>query len=281
MSNKNFFQPSHEESSDNGTRSTIDSVYESNTTANKAIVEKPENCEGSVKYFLSAIRLTRIIDGFDLSDMQMISVWDLQDRRKRQKHIKHLLKTFLQEQLKLELSEEKTLITHASTQPAHFLGYELIVQYQDDKRDHTNRRSINGHVSLRVPVQVVIKSKCALYMREGKPHHRAELLNDDDFSIIAHYQSEYRGYVQYYLLAQNVSWLWKLHWIMRSSLLKTLAHKHKCSVTKMVRKYRASIETPYGQMKCLEKIVVREGKKPLVARFGGIPLRRQPLAHPQ
>ena len=171
-------------------------------------------------------------------------------------HIKHLLKTFLQEQLKLELSEEKTLITHASTQPAHFLGYELIVQYQDDKRDHTNRRSINGHVSLRVPVHV-IKSKCALYMREGKPHHRAELLNDDDFSIIAHYQSEYRGYVQYYLLAQNVSWLWKLHWIMRSSLLKTLAHKHKCSVTKMVRKYRASIETPYGQMKCLEKIVVR------------------------
>jgi hypothetical protein len=184
----------------------------------------------------------------------------------------------LQEQLKLELSEEKTLITHASTQPARFLGYELIVQYQDDKRDHTNRRSINGHVSLRVPAHV-IESKCALYMRKGKPHHRAELLNDDDFSIIAQYQSEYRGFAQYYLLAQNVSWLWKLHWIMRMSLLKTLAHKHKRSVTKMVRKYRAMTETPYGQMKCLEKVVVREGKKPLVARFGGIPLRRQPLAH--
>ena len=69
--------------------------------------------------------------------------------------IKHQLKTCLQEQLKLELSEEKTLITHASTQPAHFLGYELVVQYRDDKRDHTDRRCINGHVSLRVPVKVI------------------------------------------------------------------------------------------------------------------------------
>lgn len=192
--------------------------------------------------------------------------------------IKSRLKTFLQDRLKLELSEEKTLITHASTQPAHFLGYELTVQYQDDKRDHTNRRCINGHVSLRVPA-AVIERKCALYKQKDKPHHRAELMNDDDFSIIAHYQSEYRGFVQYYLLAQNVSWLWKLHWVMRGSLLKTLAHKQKRSVTKVVRKYRATTETPHGQMKCLEKVVLQDGKKPLVARFGGVPLRRQPLAH--
>lgn len=121
-----------------------------------------------------------------------------------------------------------------------------------------------------------LRSKCALYKQKGKPHHRAELLNDEDFSIIAHYQSEFRGFVQYYLLAQNVSWLWELHRIMRGSLLKTLAHKQKCRVTKVVRKYQATIETPHGQMKCLEKTVLREGKKPLVALFGGIPLRRQP-----
>ncbi len=191
--------------------------------------------------------------------------------------IKQCLKTFLREQLKLELSEEKTLITHASTQPARFLGYELTVQYRDDKRDHTDRRCINGHVALRVSAKV-IENKCALYMQQGKPHHRAELLNDDDFSIIAHYQSEYRGFVQNYLPAQNVSWLWKLHRVMRGSLLKTLAHKHRSSVSKMARKYRATIETPHGQMKCLEKVVPREGKKPLAARFGGIPLRRQTLA---
>jgi hypothetical protein len=47
----------------------------------------------------------------------------------------------------------------------------------------------------------------------------------------------------------------------------------------MARKYQAITETPHGQMKCLEKVVPREGKKPLVARFGGIPLRRQPQAY--
>jgi len=105
-----------------------------------------------------------------------------------------------------------------------------------------------------------------------------EVTVDDDFSIIARYQGEYRGFVQYYQLAQNVSWLWKLHWVMRMSLLKTLAHKHKRSVTKMARKYQALVETPHGPMKCLEMTVTREGKKPLVVRFGGIPLRRQPHA---
>ena len=80
----------------------------------------------------------------------------------------------MRERLKLELSEEKTLITHASTQAAHFLVYELVVQYCDSKRDHTGRRSINGHLSPRVPAKV-IEQKCKLYMRQGKPHHRQGL----------------------------------------------------------------------------------------------------------
>jgi len=85
---------------------------------------------------------------------------------------------------------------------------------------------------------------------------------------MARYQSEYRGVVQYYLLAQNVSWLWKLHWVMRTSLLKTLAHKHRCSVAKMARRYQAMVVTPHGLMKCLQITVPRDGKAPLVARFG-------------
>jgi hypothetical protein len=62
-------------------------------------------------------------------------------------------------------------------------------------------------------------------MRHGKPIHRPELRNDDDFTIMSRYQLEYRGIVQYYLLAQNVPQFWKLHWIMKESLLKTLASK--------------------------------------------------------
>jgi hypothetical protein len=101
-------------------------------------------------------------------------------------------------------------------------------------------------------------------------------MNDEDHAIISRYGAEYRGIVQYYLLAGDVYRLNRLHWIMVTSLLKTLAGKYDSTVSKMARKYRATIETPLGTRTCLQVSVERgEGRKPLVATFGGIPLRRQ------
>jgi group II intron reverse transcriptase/maturase len=191
--------------------------------------------------------------------------------------IKACLSTFLRETLKLELSQEKTLITHATTSAARFLGYEIVTHHNDEKRDHLGHRTLNGHIGLRLPNDVVEKKR-AWYRRGGKAIPRPELLFNEDYTIVQQYQAEYRGLVQYYLLAQNVAWLWRLHWVMQTSLLKTLAAKHKASVKKMLRKYRATTPTPSGPMRCLEVVVEREGKKPLVARFGGIPLRRQTAA---
>jgi len=191
--------------------------------------------------------------------------------------IKQRLGAFLRDTLKLELSAEKTLITHAASQAARFLGYDIVVQHADDKHDRHGHRTVNGRIGLRVPADVV-ERKCALYMRNGKPIHRTRLTQDDDYGIVRQYQSEYRGVVQYYLLAHNVCWLRKLHWVMETALLKTLAHKHKARVTAMARRYRGTISTPYGPMKCLEARVERPGKEPLVARFGGIPLRRRKTA---
>src|SRR6266536_2444618 len=56
------------------------------------------------------------------------------------------------------------------------------------------------------------------------------------------------------------------------------AAKHRSTVTAMARKHRATIATPYGPRRCFEARVERDGRKPLVARFGGIPLRRQKKA---
>jgi group II intron reverse transcriptase/maturase len=187
------------------------------------------------------------------------------------------IRTFLHEQLRLELSESKTLITHATSQAAGFLGYEIRALHADTKITG-GRRSINGTPGLFVPEQV-IRTKSAFYMKKGKPAPRGVLLHDEDFSIVAKYQAEYRGLVQYYLLAQNVHRLNKLHWTMETSLLKTLACKYHSKVRKMSRKYRATVETPHGPRKCLQVTVERGGgKKPLVARFGGIPLRRERTA---
>ena len=113
-------------------------------------------------------------------------------------------------------------------------------------------------------------------MRRGKPSRLAARLRDTDFSIMTQYQAEYRGLVQYYLLAFNVHRLWRFHRVMELSLVHTLTDKFKTSVKRIYRKYRKTVEVPHGTHKVLEVIVDRgPKKKPLVARFGGIELRWQ------
>jgi group II intron reverse transcriptase/maturase len=185
--------------------------------------------------------------------------------------IKARLAQFLRDDLKLELSQEKTLITHARSGAARFLGYEITVQHSRD------RPQVNGAVRLRVP-RAVITAKCAPYLAHGKPERRTELMNLTDLQIISAYGAEYRGIIQYYLLAGDVCRLNRLEWVASTSMLKTLAAKHGSTVTAMARKYKAKIDTPHGPRTCFEARVERAGRKPLVTRFGGIPLIRQKKA---
>jgi hypothetical protein len=197
--------------------------------------------------------------------------------RREAEEIKSKIGEFLREELMLELSEPKTLITHATSQAARFLSYEIRTQRANTKITR-GRRAVNGVVGLFVP-RDVIRDRCARYLSKGKPALRGSLLHDEDYTIVAKYGSEYRGFVQYYLLAQDMFRLEKLRWVMETSMLKTLAGKHKSTVAKMARKYKASIDTPDGPRTCFQVTVHREqGKKPLVARFGGIPLTRKRTA---
>jgi group II intron reverse transcriptase/maturase len=187
--------------------------------------------------------------------------------------IKYQLAAFLRDELKLELNPDKTLVTHARTRAARYLGYEIITQHSDTKITG-GRRSVNGTITLRVP-RDVITAKCAPYLRRGKPEARSAMCNLDDYDIVKAYAAEYRGIVQYYLLAGDVWRLARLRWVAETSMLKTLAAKHKSTVTKVAAKHRAVTETPHGKRTCFEARVERTGKQPLVARFGGIPLARQ------
>jgi hypothetical protein len=190
--------------------------------------------------------------------------------------IKQRLAVFLRDELKLELSQSKTLITHARTGAARFLGYEITVQHNDSKTTR-RRRTVNGQVMLRVPLDV-IKAKSAPYLHRGEPAKQNALINSDDYSVVATYGATYRGIVQYYLLAGDVHRLHRLRWVMETSMLKTLAGKHRSSVSKMAAKHMAKIPTPHGPRTCFEAHIERNGRQPLVARFGGIPLHRQQSA---
>jgi hypothetical protein len=199
--------------------------------------------------------------------------------RKEAERIKQQLAEILHDELKLELSPDKTLITHARTGAAKFLGYEITVQHANNKISRGGRithglRATNGKIRLRVPISV-IKTKCAPYLKRGKPTHLDFLLSHTDHDIVGIYGAQYRGIVQYYLLAGDVWRLDRLKGVMLTSMLKTLAAKHNSTVTKMANKYKTTIRTPSGPRRCFEAHINRAGRKPLVTRFGGIPLKRQ------
>lgn len=190
--------------------------------------------------------------------------------------IKQKIGDFLKKELKLNLSEEKTLITNATQETAKFLGYEIINEQCNTKQTN-GRRTANGTIALRVPKDKMQK-KAAKYTQNGKPIHLNHLLEDSDYSIVAEYQIELKGLYQYYSLALNVSWLYHLKWIMEESLLKTLAAKHKTSVNAMYMKYATKVVTEEGKtLKCIQVTVAREGKKALIARFGGFSMMRKPF----
>lgn len=191
--------------------------------------------------------------------------------------IKQAVRDFLSSTLRLKLSEEKTLITHAVTQRARFLGYEIGV-YQRDTKHVNGMRSINGRICFEVPVDV-IKEKSKPYMQNGKPIHRSALVPAEAYTTVAQYQAEYRGIAEYYAFAQNrSSRLKRLAWVMQESLVKTLAYKFKVRSPAIYKRFSRTIDTKDGPKKVLEVRVPREGKPDLATHWGGVSLKRKPAA---
>jgi hypothetical protein len=142
---------------------------------------------------------------------------------------------------------------------------------QSDSKQRHNRRCINGRVGLRVP-RTFILEKRKRYQQGGRPVHRTKLLKESDFTIISTYQLEYRGLVNYYRHAYNLHRFKTLKQTMEASLTKTLAHKHNTSVGHIYRKYRTRLQVEGATYMGLRATIVREGKEPMIATWGGIPL---------
>ena len=191
--------------------------------------------------------------------------------------IKARIGRFLQDNLRLELSDAKTLVTHGRTKAARFLGYEVVVQGSNTRLDARGRRTVNGIIGLRVP-QDVVRAKSAAYMRDGKPIHLGARLHDSPYSIAEQYQAEFRGVVNYYRRATNLGALNHLRWVMEMSLAKTLAGKLKLSVSQVFKRYKTTIQTDDGSRTVLMVKVDEPGKKPLVTYWGGVSLARDHTA---
>jgi group II intron reverse transcriptase/maturase len=196
--------------------------------------------------------------------------------------IKRKIQTFLGT-LGLTLSEEKTLITHATRGRARFLGYEIYIGREDTKltknkaQAKRTQRTINGKVVLSVPKDVAQKWE-RRYTRNGRSIHRTYLINCSDFEIIQTYGLEFQGLVNYYTMAHNVSTqLYPVKYAFQRSLAKTLAAKHKRSTAWVYRRYACRSEHSVRAM-IMEIPNPNNPEKSFVAKFGDRPIRYNPQA---
>ena len=186
--------------------------------------------------------------------------------------------------LELTMSQEKTYITHARTEAARFLGYEISTAWANTKitkdTGGVKRRSINGVIQLRVPKD--IKSKwMRRYTRHGKPHQIGGYIELTDYEIVETFGAQLRGLTNFYSLADNlsVSSLRHVRWVCMESARKTLAAKHnirKPGIT-YLRYYRNGATT--DEWRHIQVTVEREDKAPLVAKCGETPLRTRKTSY--
>ena len=181
--------------------------------------------------------------------------------------IKHKLTCFISTTLKMELSEDKTLITHSNT-PARFLGYDVRVRRDNKTIKHgsiTNckKRTLNGTVELGIPLKEKIErflfEKGIVWQNNGviRPAVRKSMLRCTELEIITAYNSELRGICNYYSLASNYCKLNYFAYLMEYSCLKTIAAKHKSTTRQMIIKFNDGkgdwcipYETKSGKKEC-------------------------------
>jgi group II intron reverse transcriptase/maturase len=155
--------------------------------------------------------------------------------------IKQQLGTFLNEHLRLTMHPDKTLITHAKTGQAHFLGYAISTYHCQTKlAPRTQRklknRSLNGSIRLGLP-HGLVDEPCKNYTQNGKPIHQPALCHYSEAHIIYTFQQRFRGLAEYYKFAVDRARLAKLKYVMEISLTKTLANKLRTRVKNIYRRF--------------------------------------------
>jgi group II intron reverse transcriptase/maturase len=192
------------------------------------------------------------------------------------KEVKDAVGRLLKDKLHLEMSESKTLITHARTEHARFLNYAISVYHADDKMSprkgtKTKARSINGVIRLGIPHGRVDEA-AKRYQWNGKPIHEAAILDYSDAQIIDLYQQRFRGLAEYYKYATDRYRLGRLKHVMEEALTKTLANKFRTSVVTIYRRYKGTRTVDGYTYKTLQvEVSTKKGSRCIY--WGAVPLK--------
>jgi len=181
---------------------------------------------------------------------------------KEAKELQEEITNFLKENLKLEVSPEKTGIKQSTNEGTRFLGYHV---HKSKNRKVSRMRTKGGkfgkkrsgavNIRLSVPVEKMRNfAKSYGNFDKHEALHRGALKDNTEIEIINQYNAEFRGFVNYYSLADNFKGeLHKLQHIIKVSWFKTVAAKLQCSVNDVVKRYEVTNHD----------FVVKGGTKPI------------------
>jgi hypothetical protein len=171
--------------------------------------------------------------------------------------IKKKVKRFLEENLKLTLNDEKSLITHFSKTPISFLGTLIKGNWETEKRVKLVKKKgvskkvrITGRTVLKAPIHELFEKATVngfFKKKAGKfvPTKVGWLINLDHADILGYYNSVIRGILNFYSFANNRKSLGSLVHGLKLSCARTLALKYKLRfASKVYRRFGGKLKCP-------------------------------------
>jgi group II intron reverse transcriptase/maturase len=172
--------------------------------------------------------------------------------------IKNLCRDFLKEELKLELSEDKTKITNINFNKAEFLGVNFFINNTESKlvtkmvkerkiKSRINRTRIHFHMPTRTLLKVFIdKGFIKIVNNCMIPNAITKWIFLDHRSILVRYNTVVNGLYNYYKFVDNCAQFHTLiNFFLLHSCAKTIARKYKLDTrAKAFKKYGRGLTCP-------------------------------------
>ena len=194
--------------------------------------------------------------GIELRYTRYTDDWIIGIRGPRQlaEQIQNELGSFLQFHLKQELHPNKTKITNLRAGKVSFLGYDIFLprnmkigKYKKQGGKQTMRRS-TPMLRFQLPVDKVIKrlKECGYITYNKKNKIRSTSKSSytplEDVVIVTHFKSVWLGLKNFYSGSSNRSHLQYIQYLLHISCAMTLAHRHRSSVSKIMKKHGKRLE---------------------------------------
>ena len=163
--------------------------------------------------------------------------------------LKQKIKEFLKNELCLRLSEEKTKITHSADHDVAFLGY--IIRKGTGKHYKFYSNPFNPKIHINMNTEGILKKlhDNGMCRGNGYPIGISRLLREPPEEIIKYGNQVLRGLLTQQRGCFNFFEGWRIQYVVKFSIAKTLARKFDISIKKVFARFGRSLSVSYRNAK--------------------------------